>query len=384
MSYYEGMLFFLFLIPALLAAAVIGWLEKPLRWYGFGVSLAIAAFVFGGEPVQLAYLLVFAAWSMLLIFAYAKVRREKGRRAGIYHAAVLLAILPLVLCKLSPFAHLNLFGFTGISYLTFRVVQILIEVYDGVIKELSPAETLAFLAFFPSLSSGPIDRSRRFHKDWERTLPREEYLELCGKGIWKLLLGAVYKMVFAACAYKVMGYLETGGHWYLWIGYAYAYGIYLFFDFAGYSLMAVGSAYILGVELPDNFRMPFVSKDIREFWDRWHISLSHWFRDFVFTRFVMYSAKKKWFSSRLQRACVGFFVNMGIMGLWHGVSASYILYGLYHGALLAATEAYQKKSSFYKRNKTKKWYPAVSWAVTMQLVMFGFFLFSGKLLELVK
>lgn len=383
MTYYEGLPFFLCLILVLIVAAVIGYFEKPLRWYGFAVSLMFAAFVFGGHPLNLLYLVLFYLWSMLLIFGYAKVRAAKGRKAGIYHTAVLLSLLPLVLCKVSPLVRMNIFGFTGISYLTFRVVQILVELYDGVIKQASPVETTAFLIFFPSLSSGPIDRSRRFHKDWERTLPREEYLELCAKGFWKLLLGAVYKMVIAAGAYKVMGYLETGTMWYHWVGYAYAYGMYLFFDFAGYSLMAVGTSYALGVELPDNFKAPFVSADIREFWDRWHITLSHWFRDFIFTRFVMYSAKKKWFSNRLQRACAGFFVNMGIMGIWHGIDLSYILYGLYHGALLAVTEFYQKKSAFYKKNKAKTWYRVVSWAVTMQLVIFGFFLFSGKLLALI-
>lgn len=382
MSYYEGLPFFLCLAAALLVAAILGWMEKPLRWYGLGVSLAFVAAVFCGDPVDLIYLLLFYAWSILLIMVYTGIRRRQGRKAGIYHAAVLLSLIPLVLCKAAPLFQMNLFGFIGISYLTFRVVQILIEVYDGVIKQVPFAETTAFLLFFPSFSSGPIDRSRRFQKDWQCTRSREEYMDLCGRGLWKLLLGAVYKMVIAAAAYKVMGYLETGNMWYHWIGYAYAYGMYLFFDFAGYSLMAVGTSYVIGVELPDNFNMPFVSKDIREFWDRWHISLSHWFRDFVFTRFVMYSAKRKWFGSRLQRACAGFFVNMGIMGLWHGVSLSYILYGLYHGALLAITEVYQKKSAFYKKHKAEKWYQAISWAVTMQLVMFGFFLFSGKLVSL--
>ena len=383
MSYYEGLPFFLLLVLVLLVAAVLGWMEKPLGQYGFVVSLIFAALIFGGKPESLFYLLLFYGWSMLLIFGYARLRSRQGRKAGVYHAVVLLALLPLVLCKVTPLFHLNIFGFIGISYLNFRVIQILIELYDGVIKEVSFAETTAFLVFFPSFSSGPIDRSRRFGADWSRKLSREAYMELCGRGCWKLLLGAVYKMVLAAAAYKVMGYFETGHIWYQWVVYAYAYGVYLFFDFAGYSLMAVGSSYILGIELPDNFNLPFISKDIREFWDRWHISLSHWFRDFVFTRFVMFSAKKKWFSSRLQRACVGFFVNMGIMGLWHGVSVSYILYGLYHGALLAGTEVYQKKSSFYKKYKAKKWYQAASWFVTMQLVVFGFFLFSGKLVELI-
>lgn len=383
MSYYEGLPFFLCLAAALLVAVILGWLEKPLRWYSFGVSLIFAAAVFCGDSVNLIYLLAFYAWSMLLIMGYARIRSKQGRKAGIYHTVVLLSLIPLVLCKVTALFQMNLFGFVGISYLTFRVVQMLIEIYDGVVKRVPFGETTAFLIFFPSFSSGPIDRSRRFQKDWQLTRSREEYMDLCGRGIWKLLLGAVYKMVIAAAAYKVMGYLETGNMWYHWIGYAYAYGTYLFFDFAGYSLMAVGSSYMLGVELPDNFKMPFISKDIREFWDRWHISLSHWFRDFVFTRFVMYSAKKKWFNDRLQRACAGFFVNMGIMGLWHGVSLSYILYGLYHGALLAITEVYQKKSAFYKKHKSEKWYQTVSWAVTMQLVMFGFFLFSGKLVSIV-
>lgn len=382
MSYYEGLAFFSCLILVLLGAMVLGYLEKPLKWYSLVVSLLFAAFVFAGDPMGIFYLLIFYGWSAALILGYFRVRTSGGRKAGVYHAAVLLSLVPLVLCKTTPLFHWNLFGFVGISYLTFRVVQMLIEIYDGVIKEVSLVEITAFLAFFPSFSSGPIDRSRRFLVDWNRILPRDAYLELCGKGIWKLLLGAVYKIVIAAAAYKGMSYLETGTAWYCWIGYAYAYGMYLFFDFAGYSLMAVGSSYVLGIETPDNFKQPFVSKDIREFWDRWHITLSHWFRDFVFTRFVMYSAKKKWFSSRLQRACAGFFVDMGIMGLWHGITPSYILYGLYHGALLAATETYQKKSGFYKKNKNKKWYQILSWFITMQLVIFGFFLFSGKLLSL--
>ncbi|MDO4298759.1 MAG: D-alanyl-lipoteichoic acid biosynthesis protein DltB [Lachnospiraceae bacterium] len=380
MSYFEGMPFFFCLIIVLLIAVIAGYLEKSLRWYTLAVSILFLAFVFGGKPEQTLYLVLFCGWSALLVKGYEWLRRKNGRKQGIYHLFVMASLLPLVLCKVTPLFHLNIFGFTGISYLTFRVVQIMIEMYDGVIKEIRITEFAAFLLFFPSVSSGPIDRSRRFLADWDRVLPRNEYMELCSRGIWKLLLGAVYKMVLAAVAYQWMGYLEGGNAWYLLIGYAYAYGLYLFFDFAGYSLMAVGSSYILGIETPDNFRAPFLAKDIREFWDRWHITLSHWFRDFIFTRFVMYSAKKKWFHSRLQRACAGFFVNMGIMGVWHGITPAYILYGLYHGALLAGTEVYQKKSGFYKKNKNKQWYQILSWAVTMQLVMFGFLLFSGRLI----
>lgn len=155
----------------------------------------------------------------------------------------------------------------------------------------------------------------------------------------------------------------------------------MFFDFAGYSLMAVGASYFLGIRTPDNFNKPFISKDIKEFWDRWHITLSHWFRDFIFSRFMMKAIKKKWFKTRLRGAAAGFLVNMIIMGAWHGLTPSYLTYGLYHGALLAVTEVYQKKSRFYKTNKKKKWFQFFSWFVTFQMVMFGFLIFSGRLMK---
>ena len=382
-SYYEGMLFFLALPLILIPSIWLGWKEKRTGPYALAASAAVCGIIFWGKKEELLWLSVYLAWSMLLVFAYRMVRKKLGRKTVPFHAALVLAILPLAAAKTSGFYHPGLFGFTGISYLTFRVLQILIELYDGVIQDLSFAGTAAFFLFFPSFSSGPIDRSRRFDEDYRKIRKREEYMELCSRGIMLLLVGAVYKFILAALFFKGMGYLDSAdSRWYHWIGYAYAYGLYLFFDFAGYSRMAVGTACILGTELPDNFNAPFISRDIKEFWDRWHITLSHWFRDFLFTRFAMLCSKKKWFHDRLSRACAGYMVNMTVMGLWHGVTVSYILYGIYHGLLLALTEVWQKRSGFYKKNKDKKWYQMLSWFVTMQLVFLGFFLFSGKLIEL--
>ena len=104
-------------------------------------------------------------------------------------------------------------------------------------------------------------------------------------------------MVIAAGAYKVMGYFDTGTEWYHWVGYAYAYGIYLFFDFAGYSLMAVGSSYMLGIETPENFRQPFISRDIREFWDRCRTGSS-----ILSSRGLSCTARRK---NGFQRGCRG-------------------------------------------------------------------------------
>lgn len=153
----------------------------------------------------------------------------------------------------------------------------------------------------------------------------------------------------------------------------------MFFDFAGYSLMAVGTSYILGIRTPDNFNKPFISIDIRDFWTRWHITLSQWFRDYIFSRFMLRVLKNKWFSDKLQGACIGLLINMSIMGIWHGTEAHYIAYGVYHGILMAITEVYQKKSRIYKRYKNVKWYKFISWFFTLNAVMLGFLIFSGYL-----
>lgn len=380
MTFYGDFTFFGWLLLALLPAILLGILEKPLRYYTLFLSAAFIAAVLKDTPIQLVYIALFCALEIAAVKIYLYLRTRYGRKSGIYHLFVVLTLVPLAGNKISGVVHLSWFGFLGISYLTFRVVQMIIEIYDGVIKEVSIIETVSFLLYFPSVSSGPIDRSRRYHDDYVKVWSRSEYLNLLGDGLFKFLLGMVYKFILAGLFSKWMDSAAYGTVWYANIGYAYFYAFHMFFDFAGYSLMAIGSSYVLGIRLPENFRQPFISKDIKDFWDRWHITLSHWFRDFIFSRFMMASIKNKWFKSRLNGAAAGFIVNMLVMGCWHGLTPSYILYGLYHGVLLAATEIYQKKSKFYKKNKKKLWYQVISWFITLQAVMFGFYIFSGRFL----
>ena len=156
------------------------------------------------------------------------------------------------------------------------------------------------------------------------------------------------------------------------------YGFYLFFDFAGYSLMAMGASYCFGIKTPRNFRAPFLALDVREFWDRWHMTLSTWLRDFVFMRVVKHATRKKLLNDRLQRACAGYMCNFMLMGAWHGLTVDYLFYGLYYGTLMGATDVYQKKSQFHKAHKKKRWYKVLQWAVTINLVMLGMAIFSGQ------
>ena len=161
------------------------------------------------------------------------------------------------------------------------------------------------------------------------------------------------------------------------VSYMYAYSLYLFFDFGGYSLFAVGTSYIFGIKAPDNFNKPFLSKDMKEFWTRWHISLSRWFGDYIFSRFVIASMRKKRFKKRATASHVAQMITMLVMGIWHGLTWYYIAYGVYQGGVLVLTDMYQKKSKFYKKHKKDKWFEIVQIVITFHIACFGLLIFSG-------
>lgn len=384
MTLFGELYFFVCAGVLLIPALILGCLQKPLKYYGLMLSVAFILLALKDEPAELFYMMCYLAYQLVLINIFLRLRSEKGARKGIFRVFILLSLAPLVIYKIAGLFALSILGFMGISYMTFKALQVIIEIEDGLIRECDCFDLIYFLIFFPTVLSGPIDRSRRFASDLASARPREEYLELVGAGLFKICQGLVYKFVLAQAVFQAITYLGMEGGLLSNVVYLYSYGLYLFFDFAGYSLMAIGTGYILGVVTPENFREPFLSVDIRDFWDRWHITLSHWFRDFVFSRFMMASIRGRWFKSKLTGASLGFMINMLLMGLWHGLTASYVLYGLYHGLLLALTEIYQKKSKFYKKHKKDRWYLVASWFVTFNLVMFGFFIFSGRLLEIIR
>lgn len=373
MNYFEGNEFFLLLFVVLLIGFVVNFFEKRKDYYILALSLLFAGAIYGNSRAMIVYLLAFIVYQYFLVFLAQRIEAKWLK------PLVFLSILPLVINKVFALTSLHLLAFIGISYMSFKTIQIMLEISDGLIKEkISAKDYLQFLLFFPTVSAGPIDRSRRFLKEMNEVMPRKEYLELAGDGVYRIVLGLLYKIVLSTYVYQMLLALNNTDIVVYSIKYMYLYTLYLFFDFAGYSLMAVGSSNILGIQTPMNFNKPFLSVDIKDFWTRWHITLSTWLRDFVFSRVLMQVIRKKWFKNRLHNATYAYMVNMLVMGFWHGLSVSYIVYGFYHGVLMAGFEVYQKKSNFYKKNKNKKWYKLLSWFVTMNLVMVGFFIFSGE------
>ncbi len=367
--------FFVLLAVAVAGAAAIGLSGHTLRHYGLAVSVGFLACVFFKTPAQLAALLAFVAVARAAVLFLARDPKDKRR----YLVAVASTLAPLVVYKVSAVFDQSIWGFVGISYVTFKATQVVIEVHDGLIArdELGLEDWLYFLLFFPQFSSGPIDRSRRFAADAHATPSRDEYADMLARGILLLLAGAVYKVVVATWIHRFYAPSATGDALQQ-LQTALLYGLYLFCDFQGYSLMAMGASYCLGISCPRNFRAPFVAVDIIDFWNRWHITLSTWFRDFVFMRFTRWVMHRKLLHDRLQVAMCAFMVDMLVMGFWHGIAWCYIGYGIYHGVLLAVTQAMQKRWGFYKKHRRDRWFRACSWAVTQALVFLGFAIFSGQ------
>ena len=383
MSFYTSPSFFVLLAISIIPAAVLGFTGRRIRPYGMAATIVFVV-------KQLAMFGVFLLIATSAAFLTQRSWTKGKKSLALYRMCLAATIAPLVVYKISGLLDSSLLGFIGISYVTFKAVQVIIEIRDGLITKMAFSDFLYFISFFPVLTSGPIDRSRRFMEDANKRYSKSEYADLLSRGILLLLIGAVYQMVIATVCSQFFDFHTFRESKTLLFNIAaagkdaWAYGFFLFFNFAGYSMMAMGASYCFGIKTPRNFRAPFASLDIKDFWNRWNMTLSFWLRDFVFMRFVRSVSKHKLIKDRLTSACFGYLIDMTLMGAWHGLTIDFLLYGVYHGALLAITDVFQKKSSFYKRYKNEIWFKAVSWMITINLIMLGFSLFSGQATLIVK
>lgn len=228
----------------------------------------------------------------------------------------------------------------GISFFTFQVVAYQIDVYRREIDaERSLLRFAVFKCFFPQLIAGPIVRA----KDLLPQLAGAVRFNATNfhQGLWLVLAGLALKIgvadvlaQFANEAFSTPATLTTVG---AWAG-LYAYAFQLYSDFWGYSTMAVGFAALLGLNLPLNFDTPYAATSLRDFWRRWHITLSIWFRDYVYIPL----------GGNRHRQGVNLLITMGLAGLWHGAGWTFILWGLGHGLWLALERHFPSGGSFFE------------------------------------
>ncbi len=233
--------------------------------------------------------------------------------------------------------QLNLLLPVGISFYTFQSLSYVIDVYRG---RIQPTKNyllyLLFVSFFPQLVAGPIVRASTLLPQ----LKKEPVInsEQGSEGLYLIVRGLIKKVAIADLLAlnlvdRMFDFPERFSSLELIIG-MYAYTLQIYCDFSGYTDIARGSAKLLGIELPENFNLPYLSTNIREFWRRWHITLSTWLRDYLY---ISLGGNRK---GRI-RTYLNLMITMLLGGLWHGASWTFVIWGGIHGILLAITRYWQ-------------------------------------------
>lgn len=365
-------------IVAALPSALLCMLGKKNKVINILASLVVITTILGLHTLQFIEFAGFLLFELLLVYGYFAFRKRCTAEFA-YFVIFLLSLCPIVAVRIGEHtAFATFIGFTGISYMCFKIWQLLFEIHDGKIKELNILDVLSFLIFAPSFSSGPISRYQQHITEYEENAGLEAYLtQYLPTAAKKIVIGIFYKFVLATgISSYVMQKISQEANLKNIAVYMYAYTFYLFFDFAGYSSMAVGFGSLMGIKLPENFNKPFLARNMKEFWERWHMSLSTWFNDYVFGRFVLNNIRNGLFKNPRFAARCAYMVTMLIMGLWHGLHWNYIWYGLYQGTALVLTDIYVS-SKFYRQVKKKPYYDWISRGVCFQIIAVGLLIFSG-------
>ncbi|MEX1369349.1 MAG: MBOAT family protein [Nannocystaceae bacterium] len=261
----------------------------------------------------------------------------------------------------------------GISFYTFQTMSYTIDVYRG---QLRPTRSLArffvYVSFFPQLVAGPIERASRLLPQIEQSLRGRFSASNLLVGTRLIVWGMFKKVVIsdhcAALVEPVYANPEGFDGWAAMVA-TLAFTLQIYCDFSAYSEIARGSARLLGISLMRNFDQPYLVRNVRDFWRHWHISLSEWFRDYVF---VPLGGSRK----GRARTLANLTATMFLSGLWHGAAWNFVLWGLYHGVLLLVHALWSGRPGAGRFMARLGWVgPALSWAVTFQLVVIGWVLF---------
>jgi D-alanyl-lipoteichoic acid acyltransferase DltB (MBOAT superfamily) len=259
----------------------------------------------------------------------------------------------------------------GISFYTFQSMSYAIDVYRRTLPATrSYLNFLAFVSFFPQLVAGPIERASHLLPQFERTrLINRAMLE---EGFWLLIWGMFKKVVladnFAPMVDMVFDHPNHSGPVTLLA--TVAFGLQIYCDFSGYSDIARGLARLLGFDIMWNFQLPYTARNLREFWRRWHVSLSTWLRDYLY---ISLGGNRR----GPARTYFNLLATMLLGGLWHGAAWNFVLWGLWHGAGLAVHRFVTEDAS----TPASRARQIGSWLGTMAFVFYGWLLFRARSLE---
>ncbi|MGH3799822.1 MAG: MBOAT family O-acyltransferase [Pseudonocardiaceae bacterium] len=375
-------LFLWYFMPAVLAAVLI----TPRSWRnGVVATASLVFYAVGAGPTTLLLLAC-----MVVNYMVAPALEpddwnlEPQRRRRWLCGVITLDVAVLVVWKYAGFASTQAAGLAsltgldlpvvelalpiGISFYTFHHISYVVDVYRGERKALrDPVSFVTYIAMFPQLVAGPIVRYREIADQLGQ--PRSHRLDDIAAGFPRFALGLTKKVVIAdslapvvdACFNTPADQMTTA---IAWLG-AIAYTLQLYFDFSGYSDMAIGLGRMLGFRLPENFARPYSAASITEFWRRWHMSLSRWFRDYLY---IPLGGNRRGAQTTYRNLWIVF----ALVGLWHGANWTFLLWGLYHGTALVIE---RRRGWGVVAASSRRW--LARRALTLLIVIFGWVLFRS-------
>lgn len=366
--------------------------KGSIRWRNGVLLAASLVFYAWGEPIWIVAMLASTLVNWVCAGMISVCRGDAAKRgwmiAGVGFAGALLFVFKYTAFFANSF--LSLFGAEarvaglklpiGISFYTFQIISYTVDVYRGETPaQRSFARLLLYVSCFPQLIAGPIVQYSDVAKQiGSRKTTAKDFT----RGMQRFVVGLGKKVIFANICGMILrdlpladaGAMSFGGAWYA----GFVYMLQVYFDFSGYSDMAIGIGRILGFTYKENFDYPFIAKDVSEYWRRWHISLSTWFRDYLLYPILRSRGMRRLSMKKSERHGRMYYRNLATMiattcvwaftGLWHGASWNFIVWGLYFCVLQLLEK--------FALGKVREKLPAIArWAINLILIVVSFVIF---------
>ncbi|MCX8022642.1 MAG: hypothetical protein N2745_07705 [Syntrophorhabdaceae bacterium] len=363
--------------------------KLPLRFHK--LFLVIVSYLFYMDWFPQYGILIFIQTAVTYILARG-ITRDNRYRKQIFLCAICFNIGVLSFFKYTNFILENIgwvssrigYGFDikadiilplGISFFTFEFIHYLVDVYRGSPPIKDFLEFVLFPAFFPTQIAGPIKRYQDFipQINTVRRLTSDEFIEgirIIIRGLFKKIVVADNLANVVQAGFNSYGSLGAIDTWIVVI----AFSLQIYFDFSGYTDIARGSALLLGYRVPENFNIPYLARNISDFWQRWHITLSLWIRDYLYIPLGgnRYGTKRTYFN---------LFTTMTLAGLWHGAAWTYVIWGMLHGLGLIVHREWQRISRGFTRLGDSIIWRICAWAITFVFVSILWVLFRSSSIE---
>lgn len=366
--------------------------KGSIRWRNGVLLAASLVFYAWGEPIWIVAMLASTLVNWVCAGMISVCRGDAAKRgwmiAGVGFAGALLFVFKYTAFFANSF--LSLFGAEarvaglklpiGISFYTFQIISYTVDVYRGETPaQRSFARLLLYVSCFPQLIAGPIVQYSDVAKQiGSRKTTAKDFT----RGMQRFVVGLGKKVIFANICGMILrdlpladaGAMSFGGAWYA----GFVYMLQVYFDFSGYSDMAIGIGRILGFTYKENFDYPFIAKDVSEYWHRWHISLSTWFRDYLLYPILRSRGMRRLSMKKSERHGRMYYRNLATMiattcvwaftGLWHGASWNFIVWGLYFCVLQLLEK--------FALGRVREKLPAIArWAINLILIVVSFVIF---------